>query len=235
MDDHINIIGKIGRRIYRINSVPPSDWVDTPHIKSFKNDNNFLSGYKAACDIIGEDYRIEWRAHQVVWGAHHALTIPGDFVEIGTGRGFLMLCVLGSIDNWNNLQKKLWLYDVFKKSSESGLGDINNDEYYAKSVSIVKQSFSAWNRVNIIEGDVRDTCIYGPDKISFLHLDLNDCLVEIEVLKKIMTKISKGGVIVLDDYANKGMDRANYMLTNYFNEIGKKILTTPSGQGIIVN
>jgi hypothetical protein len=230
-----NIIIKIANKILRLISKPSPDWVETPHNKSFILEQDFQLGYNIACKNIGEDYRIPWRVHQAIWAAHHCLKIEGDFVELGTGKGFIMQSVLGSINNWNSNFKKLWVYDTFKKYNETRKGKAVHDHFYASDIESVKKNFSNWRNIKFIEGDILETIKETrPKKISFLHVDLNDCNTEIEILKIIFPLMSLGGIILLDDYANKGEEEAYKKHNIFFSNHFLKILTTPAGQGILI-
>jgi len=230
-----NIFSKFANLVLKYSSTPPPDWVTTPHNKSFIDDPLFLNGYNTAVKNIGNDYRIPWRVHQAIWAAHHCLNVKGDFVELGTGKGFIMQAVLASIPNWNKLDKQVWLYDTFKKFSLTGKGKAIHDQYYADDLQSVQSYFSKWNKINFIQGDILMSIIdTSPEEISFLHVDLNDGEVEVEILKKIFHKISRSGIILLDDYANLGEENSYRLHNIFFANFGYRILTTPSGQGIII-
>ena len=46
--------------------------------------------------------------------------------------------------------------------------------------------------------------------------------------------MSSGGIVLLDDYANKGEEEAYKIHNNFFSSRSLKILTTPSGQGVVI-
>lgn len=230
-----NIIAKIASKFLHWNSIPSPDFVVTPHNKSFIEDPNFRRGYNQACQNIGKDYRIPWRVHQAIWAANHCKHISGDFVELGTGKGFIMQSVLASMSDWNMTGKSLWLYDIFQKGSDSGLGNAMYDEYYADNIEDVKKDFRVFENVNFVEGNIlksiKERC---PDRISFLHVDLNNGDAEVEILDMIFAKISIGGIILLDDFANRGEEDAYMKHNSFFKKRGHTIMSTPSGQGLVV-
>ena len=230
-----NIFQKILSRIYNfINGVPP-DWIRTPHNTSFMSEESFIKGYRTAIELVGSDYNIPWRVHQAQWAAHSCMHVEGDFVELGTGRGFVMLSVLGSFSNWESLNKKIYLFDVFSKFADSGLGKAVHDHYYAENYALVADRFKHWKNVNLVEGDIRETLPDNcPTRISFLHIDLNDSSTEIEALSFLYDRVSEGGIILLDDYANRGEEKAYKDFTLYFSNKNLNILTVPSGQGIVI-
>jgi hypothetical protein len=208
--------------------------VITLHNKSFVEESKFSNGYKLAYKNIGYDYRIPWRVHQAIWAAHNAQKVKGDFVELGTGKGFIMQAVLGSFDNWNKLNKNVWLYDTFLKHNVSGKGKAKYDLYYTDDLDKVKKDFSTFVNVNFIKGDIKETIHTRiPEAISFLHVDLNDGDTEILLLAELMPLVSNGAIIILDDYAYLGEEYAYKLHNDFFNGMGYEILTTPSGQVII--
>ncbi len=230
-----NIFQKILTRIYNfINGVPP-DWIRTPHNTSFMSEESFIEGYSTAIELVGNDYNIPWRVHLAQWAAHSCMHVEGDFVELGTGRGFVMLSVLGSFSNWESLNKKIYLFDAFTKFANSGLGKAAHDYYYAEDYASVADRFKHWKNVNLIKGDIRETLPDNcPTRISFLHIDLNDSSTEIEALSFLYDRVSEGGIILLDDYANRGEEKAYKDFTLYFSNKNLNILTVPSGQGIVI-
>ena len=46
--------------------------------------------------------------------------------------------------------------------------------------------------------------------------------------------MAHGSLILLDDFANRGFEQSFKMHTNFFEDKGLSILTTPAGQGIVL-
>ena len=230
-----NLLQKFFQKLMNVFGKAPPDFVDTPHNKGFMSEVGFVAGYETAVSLCGFDYRIPWRVHQAQWAAHSCVHIEGDFVELGTGRGFVMLSVLGSFSNWESLNKKIYLFDAFTKFANSGLGKAVHDHYYAENYASVADRFKHWKNVNLVEGDIRETLPDNcPTRISFLHIDLNDSSTEIEALSFLYDRVSEGGIILLDDYANRGEEKTYKDFTLYFSNKNLNILTVPSGQGIVI-
>lgn len=230
---------KILRKLPYLNSLvkkwAPPDFIYTPHNVSYFDSPVFKRSYKAAVDAVGFDYRIPWRVHQAIWSAHNGLKIEGDFVELGTGKGFVMKAVLHSFDDWNSLDKSIWLYDLFESYYVSGKGEEKHNKYYAQSVDEVKSIFYDFKRVHFVQGDVLDTVNKTfPEKISFLHVDLNDADSEQVCIELLWPRVSKGAIVLLDDYANRGQEKQYNRMNKIFNRLGCPVLTTPSGQGVVV-
>ena len=70
------------------------------------------------------------------------------------------------------------------------------------------------------------------EKVAFLHIDLNNAAAEAGALRYFWPKVVQGGIIVLDDYAQ--VLSQNHAMNVLAAELGFSILTTGTGQGIIV-
>lgn len=213
------------------------DFVQTPHSKHFAYEQRFQKAYELAVLNGGFDYRIPWRVHQAIWCASNAVRLDkGDFVEFGTGKGFIMSAVLSWLEQeWRRSGKRAYLFDVFEKSSQSGCGDTKYDKYYAEDIFEVKKSFNKFSSVALIHGNVFDTVPMSlPKSISFAHVDLNSANAEQYVIKNIWPIMESGGIILLDDYANRGLDEQRSIHNSIFETFDRYILTTPAGQGIVI-
>ena len=73
-----------------------------------------------------------------------------------------------------------------------------------------------------------------PNKIAFAHVDLNDVKSELGVLDKILKKMSKGGIIILDDYGWSQYKEQLRVEKKFFNDNNLKVLELPTGQGMVL-
>lgn len=218
------------------------DGIATRHNCSFLNNENFLRAYNRGKKTYGINYEMPFRAHQSIWCAYNTFNLKGDFVEFGTGKGFTMTCVLESLSNWNHSEKKLWLFDTFKPSivDEDGNQDSGKKcKFYAEDLESVKKNFSEWKNIKFIEGKLPNTFKNILDKqeiesIAFLHVDLNFPNVELDCLEYAWPIIAKGGIILFDDYAYNGFEKSYKLMNKFAKKVNKLILTTPSGQGILI-
>ena len=67
----------------------------------------------------------------------------------------MMSAVLESIENWKELDRKVWLFDTFKSSIPDQDDNQNNKDkfkLYAKSFEETRKNFFQWSRVNLIQG-----------------------------------------------------------------------------------
>ena len=216
------------------------DEIATGSILSFMDEDLFKASYKRMRVASREvnDPGLHFRVHQILWAAHNSFKLDGDFVECGTGRGMMMSAALHSLENWNTADKNLYLCDTFQPfgiDPETGRNDerFGVRDTYARSLNDVEANFSEWKRINFVVGFVPDSLqSVAIEKVSFLHIDLNNAAAEVGALRYFWPKVVKGGIIVLDDYAQ--VLEQNEAMAALSNELGFLILTTGTGQGIIV-
>ena len=199
--------------------------------------NSFKRARKSRGYYLKPSKDIPWRIHQHIWAGSHCIKLKGDFVECGTGRGVCMSALLKSLPNWQESGKKLWLFDTFSplEINEEGerIDRINKD--YASSYSDTVKNFSEFSNVNVIKGLLPETLTkLTSNEIAFLHIDLNHAKPEVATLKELWSKITDGGIIILDDYAWLGREKQYIAMNKLAKELGFSILTTPTGQGIII-
>jgi len=219
------------------------DGIATSHNMSFMKDKNFEISYLRGKSAINNESDMPLRAHQAIWAASHCLKIDGDFVELGTGKGFVMSCVLASIKNWDEYEKKLLLFDTFEPYMIDDKGNQVKErgkcKYYADNFESVQKNFSEWNNIQMLKGKLPETLNeYISEninfKISFLHIDLNYPKIEIECLNLLWNKITSNAIILIDDYCFRGFETTKQYFDSFANNKNKKILTLASGQGILI-
>jgi hypothetical protein len=214
-----------------------ADGMGTRHNVNFMREQRFQKAYNRAVAASGWDYGIPFRVHQALWCSRQAQKVDGDFVELGTGRGFIMSAVLADFQNWENARRSVHLFDTFISALVDSQGKQTGpvSAHYAISAENVVANFSEWTRVKIHQGDIFDTLPKAEiERISFLHIDMNCPEPEIYGLRTLWGRISRGGVVLLDDYAYSGFESQYEAMNNLSREIGFDIQTTASGQGIII-
>ena len=231
-------------RFYRLPRRIPftfdADGMATMAIPSFLKTSKFVSAYfrmRVASRAV-VDPGLQWRVHQAIWCAANSMKIEGDFVECGTGKGLMMSAVLDSIPDWNNSSKRMLLFDTFSPFGIDLTTGKNSEEHgtrgtYATNVEDVAQNFSEWQRVVLIKGFLPETLTQGNiEKIAFLHVDLNHAPAEVAVVRALWSRIQGGGIMLLDDYAQ--VQQQNDAMNELAQELSFEILTTASGQGIVI-
>ena len=165
--------------------------------------------------------------------------LPGDILEFGVFKGSSLIRLL-TFRNLieNNFSRKIYGFDTFKKfpnqvrKSDKKLkkeftADAGNPISKIKLTQILKRK--KIENFELIKGDVIKTLnpfLKKNDnlKISLLHLDMDVFNSTNYVLKKLIKKVVKNGIILIDDYgtvegATKAVD--NFLIKNKKLELKK--------------
>jgi O-methyltransferase len=150
--------------------------------------------------------------------------IPGSFVECGVWKGGSMMAVAKTLSDMNVNDRDLYLFDTFTGMTKPSNIDIGvgteekaleifdkektgNDASNWLKVTIdeVKKTFEKieYNKKKIyfIQGKVEDTIPKNiPSEISLLRLDTDWYESTKHELDHLFPKLSRGGIIIIDDY-----------------------------------
>lgn len=218
------------------------DNLATKNNLSFIHSSDFVRYHSKSLEYGGRDYRFYLRVHQILWCASVSKSLVGDFVELGTGRGYLFAAVCEYLKD-NKINKSVYLYDTYipyktDKTTGKQENKFKLSEFYAESFEATRNKFSEYDFVTLVQGTCPDSLrgIYEKENrlISLLHIDLNYHEVEIQSLEYLWSNICSGAMIILDDYANPGREKQYEAHEDFFKSKGLMILTTATGQGIIV-
>ena len=235
---------KLSKSKNKTSKVYEFDGVVTQHNMSVIESPRMQHSINSANEIAGWDYQIPMRVHQAIWCVDTILknqaTSKSSLVEIGTGRGYVMMAVLQSRKYLNSdFHNSVFLCDSYLPytlNSESKQ-DIKNgvNKHYAINAEQTRNSFSSFKNVQIVEGNLPNSLdLVDFGSIGFCHIDLNNPEVEIKCLKKLWPKIELGGIILIDDYAYLGFETTYKTFNEFASEKDITILTTAFGQGIIL-
>lgn len=214
-------------------------------LESFHNSSDLLSenfqiAYKFAVLNTETDYSIPQRMLLLGWAAvSSAKANPGGvFVELGSGRGFCMSFMLKFLE-LNLYKPQTYLFDTFNselpKSAKSRGAITSGTSYFAENFEKVVQRFQSFESTELIRGELPSTLhVLDQASISFLHIDLNDGIIEAECLDKLWDKILPGSLIVLDDFANRDRNSQRLAIQSVCRKLGVNVLSTPQGQGLII-
>ena len=176
--------------------------------KAFEYENNFY----LSCDIT--------RISKIL--SHYEIykmikEVPGEIIECGVFKGasYLRFAMFREIFG-NPFSKKIIGFDTFSKFPETTFQDDNKARNKfissAGSDSISKEQLlkildnKGLNKhVDLIEGDITETIPSyvkaNPElKISLLNLDTDIYEPAVTILEHLYPKITKGGILMLDDY-----------------------------------
>jgi O-methyltransferase len=175
---------------------------------------------------------IIWRTHVLSWAARSCLKFEGDFVECACYKGTSAKIICEYLD-FNSTGKHYYLYDLFEH--EKGM-DHHAMPGHSKSLyEQVQQRFAEYPNVHVIQGSVPEALLLNaPQKIAFMHLDINSAAAEIGALEILFERIVPGGMLVLDDYGWLAYNAQKQAEDPFFAKRGLRVLELPTGQGLVV-
>lgn len=180
-----------------------------------------------------------WNLQTVLWAVQRCKDVEGDFIELGVFKGHTTLFCTEYVD-FGSWPKTWWLYDTFEGIPEDqqapGWKEINKRTYEGRfSYEEVEQRFSPFNNIKVIKGRVPEILMEGaPEKIAFMHIDLNNAPAEIGALELLFDRLSPGGVIIFDDYTWETTKAQFEAEKAWFAKRGLHILPLPTGQGVFI-
>jgi hypothetical protein len=206
---------------------------------SFRHDKKFISSFYDAV-TNKQEHSLIWRLHTLAWAAKNSLNVEGDFVECGVFKGFCSGVILSYLD-FHDLPRQAYLYDTFeglpeKTSTPEERRGWNYSEYDSEAIyNGVCEKFSKYNNVNIVRGIVPDSFEQAvPEKIAFLHIDMNSAKAEMLALEHLFDKVTPGGFIVFDDFGWTTNVKQMSSELAFMNERDHNVLELPTGQGVVI-
>jgi len=215
----------------------------------FMNDPAFIdawnasaeTGFKATGNNIPD---IRWRAHIALWAAQSCLKLEGDFVECGVFTGIFSMAICHYF-NFANVDKKFWLFDSWEgipveqlnlSAEAQTLAKQHNEANYRRYdiFTSISESFSKYPNCKLVKGMLPETLEQAElNKIAFLSIDLNNAPSEKECIEKLWSKITTGGIVLIDDYGWVDHKDQQDMWDEFAASKGLFIVTLPTGQGIL--
>lgn len=216
------------------------DGLATVHAAGFVTDARFARAYelgRATGSWRGAELR--WRVHVLCWAAQHALSREGDFVECGVNRGGYARAII-DYTNFAALPRRFYLLDTFAGRVDEYISDEERQlglgpGGYAECYDDVRETFSPFQNVVIVRGPVPDTLPQvASESVAFLSIDMNCVPPEIAAASYFWDKLSKGAVVVLDDYGAPGHTLQKRAFDQFSAERNVPIMQLPTGQGILI-
>ncbi|TVQ84750.1 MAG: methyltransferase [Micavibrio sp.] len=215
----------------------------------FMEDEKFQAAWDETAErhkiTTGEDAPdIRWRAHTALWAAQNGLQLDGDFVECGVFSGILSLMICKYFDFSAFGERRFWLFDTWEGIPPEKISDREkqtaadyNKSYYHKDgvYEAVTESFFPYPNVHMVQGILPDTLDQAEiGTIAYLSMDLNNATYEKACIEKLWPKLAEGAIVLLDDYGFSAFRPQQDMWDDFAAEKGLKVLTLPTGQGILV-
>jgi len=222
-----------------VNSVSPQqgiyagDNIFTYHRNlSFLDDGALMAAFNkhAQTDV---EKSILWRMSTILWGVRNGLRLEGDFVECACYKGTTVRIVCDAVDFAAHAERKYFLYDLF--DHDPSMDHHSMPEHSRQLYEQVRQRFSDLPNVIVTQGKVPDVLTQvSPQKIAFLHLDLNNAPAEIGALEVLFDRMVPGAALVLDDYGWLGYRQQKLAEDPWFAQRGYRVLEMPTGQGLVM-
>lgn len=201
----------------------------------FRRDQKFMHAFHSHV-TTGQERSLELRLNTLVWAASHALHVPGDFVECGVWRAFCSQVLVDYLD-FEKVPKTFYLYDTFEGIPPEFDSEKHNAPAFAEAglYEKVVAAFSRYPNVRVVRGVVPHSFAQAaPEKVAFLHLDMNSSKSEIAALEVLFDRVSPGGIVVFDDYGWTGYRAQQLAEDRFMAERGHRILEMPTGQGLLI-
>jgi hypothetical protein len=158
--------------------------------------------------------------------------LEGDFVECGVYQGSGIKTVMDYLGG-TRFPKTFWGYDTFDYNPVPGHHFAGQEEGFFEKI---QERFSFYSQVRLIRGFLPDSFADGmPDKIAYLHIDLNNVEGEIAVLEALFDRVVSGGMVILDDYEWAGVYRPQKKGEDqWFAARNYRVFPLPTGQGFVI-
>ena len=197
----------------------------------FLDDDRFMLAMERHAESDAEKSAI-WRIYVLCWAAKRALRLEGDLVECGCGRGTSAHIVADYI-GLDSSAKKMYLYDLFESSLDASLRSVPGQA--SPLFDQVRQGFEVFPNVQIIKGEVPKSFEQGaPEKIAYLHIDMNNPAAEVGALERLYERVEPGAMIIFNDYGWRAYREQKLAEDRFFDRIGQQILEIPTGQGLLI-
>ena len=201
----------------------------------FLNDKKFAEACKNNAHN-NQERSLALRLNTLVWAASEALRIPGDFVECGVWRGYCSAVIADCLD-FDRVPKQFYLYDTFDGIPPQYDSERHDSPAFHEGglYESVVGWFARFPNVRVVRGIVPDSFAQAaPERIAFLHLDMNSSKSEIAALEVLFDRVSPGGLVVFDDYGWSGYAAQKVAEDAFMRQRGHRILELPTGQGLLI-
>jgi len=178
------------------------------------------------------DQAIVWRRYILACAAFHCVQLQGDFVECGVYTGTGIKTVMDYLGG-TAFPKTFWGYDTFDYNPVAGHAFAGQQEGFFEKV---QERFASYPLVRLVKGFLPQSFADGcPEKVAYLHIDLNNAEGELATLEVLFDRVVPGGIVVMDDYEWSGIYREQKRREDpWFEARGYRVFPLPTGQGLVL-
>lgn len=187
-----------------------------------------------------EDKKLNWTSSELYKKvyftlkqfAKHAMTVEGDVVEFGVFQGNSAAYIQDIIPD----DKKFYLFDTFQGLPKAGKNDIywEAGDFDNTSVELIKNKLKRAN-ISIQKGDIKETLKNCQiQKLCFAHIDVDLYESTKKALEFAYPIMTKGGIIVFDDYGDLVSRGAKKAIDEFFYKQEESLIYLTTKQAIII-
>ncbi len=203
-------------------------------IENYYDNTNFQ-------DVLDHYEELNYRHYVIYYSALLAFenTNSRNVVECGSAEGMsIFFCIYNFKKDGNY---KVYLYDSWEMLRENELKTkedlVRKGRYYYLNIDLIKNNLKEFKdhiiyNKGFIPKSFKTTI--NPDKISWLHIDLNSSMPTLESLKFFYPKLENNGVILLDDYGHDGYADSRVVIEDFFENKNIQFLQLMTGQALVV-
>lgn len=199
---------------------------------SMFDDREFVAAWERNIESDA-DRAIVWRRYILACAAYHCVQLDGDFVECGAYAGVGVKTVTDYLGG-TAFPKNFWAYDLFEH--HEAMLHHAMPGHGPGLFGRVTAKFHDYPQVKIIKGNIPEVFAgQSPDRISYLHVDLNEAPAEIAALEALFDRIVPSGMLILDDYEWAMAYRGQKLAEDpWFEKRGYRVMPLPTGQGLVI-
>lgn len=152
--------------------------------------------------------------------------VEGDIVECGVAYGDSLL-ILGALAKQENKGRIVYGFDSFNgfpepTGEDASFRNAKKGEYKDATLQKTKNLFRYANisQATLVKGFVEDTLPGFDGTIAFLHIDLDLYSAYKATLENLFYKVSRGGIIVFDEYSDPKFPGAKKAVDEFFQDKG---------------
>ena len=199
---------------------------------SFLDDQALMAAYGKHAETQVEK-AILWRTSILLWGVRQGLRLEGDFVECGCYKGTTVRIISDAVNFATHADRRYYLYDLFEH--EAGMAHHAMPEHSKELYAQTQERFADVPNVVVTQGRIPEVLAdVAPQKIAFMHIDMNNAQAETAALDVLFDRMVSGAVLVLDDYGWLAYKNQKQAEDAWFAERGYQVLELPTGQGLVI-
>ena len=198
---------------------------------SMLDDKPFVEAWQSNIET-SSDRAIVWRRYVLACAAFHCVQLEGDFVECGCYTGVGVKTIVDYLGG-PGFSKQFWAYDIFEH--EETMANHSMPQHGPQLFERVREKFAGYPQVRLVKGLIPASFEGSiPERIAYLHIDLNQASAEVAALDSLFDRMVPGGILILDDYEWSMAYRSQKLAEDaWFDRRGYRVMPLPTGQGLV--